>query len=119
MDAIVVYQEFTDRGFRFESEDGGLAVSPSDRLTDGDREKIRELVQHSSELSSRAVGEGPAVDRVATGVSPVVAGGTPAIQSAASARVMECATVKQVITTSIDRMRRQATRSPQRKSRWS
>src|SRR5947209_2422739 len=49
--------------------------------------KIRELVQHSSELSSRAVGEGPAVDRVATGVSPVVAGGTPAIQSAASARV--------------------------------
>src|SRR3954469_12250325 len=43
--------------------------------------KIKELVHHSSELSSRAAGEGPAVDRVATGVSPVVAGGTPAISS--------------------------------------
>jgi len=43
--------------------------------------KIKELVQHSSELSSRTGGEGPAVDRVATGVSPVVAGGTPAISN--------------------------------------
>src|SRR4051812_40096147 len=47
------------------------------------REKVHssESAQHSSELSSRAAGEGPAVDRVATGVSPVVAGGTPAISS--------------------------------------